>query len=210
MSRSQTRGLFDDPNRLDATRVNVDAKLLGLMHVSLVVSTTPLTDKGLVQVGEVDGTRIYRNTLDAGPGYFVSPSPDGSPPALDQIQPVATGVHADSMAPEREVFTFSAPSDGYFVVAMPYFPGWTATLDGHPAPVQQIAGVLPAIRVGPGAHQLIYTYTPRSVILGAVSSLVGLLAILVWLTIGLGRERRERIFHLLGKARPGRLRTHHS
>lgn len=209
MSRSQNRGLLDDPNNLAATRVKLDPKLLGLMHVSIVISRTALTEQGLVPVGEADGAWIYRNTFDAGPGYLVQPGPDGQPPSLDQIQRLAIGVRADSLAREREVFSFTAPSDGYFVVAMPYFPGWTATLDGHPVPLQPISGLLPAIRVGPGAHQLIYAYTPRSVALGAVSTLVGLLAILIWLAVGLGREWRERVTRLLGKARPGRLRTHY-
>ncbi len=184
---------LDDPDNLDATRVRLNAKLLGLMHVSLVLSRTPLTDEGLVQVGEADGTRIYRNTLDAGPGYLIQPGPDGRPPALEQIQRLAVGVRAESLAPEREVFTFTAPSDGYFVVAAPYFPGWTATLDGHPASLQPIAGVLPAIRVGAGLHQLIYAYAPHSVSVGAAISLIGLLAILVWLIAGVGRKHRSRL-----------------
>ncbi|HKS69231.1 MAG TPA: YfhO family protein, partial [Ktedonobacterales bacterium] len=194
---------LDDPDHLDTTRVHLNARLLGLMNVSLVLSRTPLSDKGLVQVGEADDTRIYRNTLDAGPGYVVRPGTDGRLPTLDQIQRVAVAARADTQTPGREVFAFTAPSDGYFVVAMPYFPGWTATLDGHPVSIQPIAGVLPAIRVGPGTHQVVYAYAPRSVVLGAALSLIGLLAILVWLIVGFGRVRRERTRHLLGKARLG-------
>jgi uncharacterized membrane protein YfhO len=46
------------------------------------------------------------------------------------------------------------------VIATPEFPGWTANLDGSPVPIQLLAGVMPAIKVGPGTHTLSYTYTP--------------------------------------------------
>lgn len=67
---------------------------------------------------------------------------------------------------------------------MPAFPGWTAHLDGHPTAIQQIAGVLPAIKVGPGTHTLSYTYAPSSVYFGGMLSAAGLLAALVWLIAG--------------------------
>jgi hypothetical protein len=161
-----------------------DAMLLGLMNVSVVVSRKPLTDPRLVQVGEANGTLIYKNTADAGPGYLVRPGPDGNPPSLDQIQRLDVSVRPVIQAPEQDTFTFSTSTTAYFVIATPEFPGWIADLDGHPAPVQQIAGVLPAIKVGPGTHTLSYTYTPSSVRYGAILSAVGLLAALVWLIAG--------------------------
>ncbi len=161
-----------------------DAMLLGLMNVSVVVSYRPLNDPHLVQAGEVNGTLIYKNTADAGPGYLVRPGPDGNPPSLDQIQRLDVSVRAVIQAPEQDTFTFSTSTIAYFVIATPAFPGWTADLDGHPVPVQQIAGVLPAIKVGLGTHTLSYTYTPSSVRYGAMLSAVGLLAALAWLIAG--------------------------
>jgi hypothetical protein len=43
---------------------------------------------------------------------------------------------------------------------------------------------MPAIRVGPGAHTLSYTYSPSSVRLGAMLSVIGLLAALAWFVAG--------------------------
>jgi hypothetical protein len=162
--------------------------LLGLMDVSVVVSQRPLTDPHLVQIGEANGTLIYRNTANAGPGYLVRPGPDGNPPSLDQIQRLDTRVRTVTQAPEQNIFTFSSSTEAYFVIATPAFPGWIADLDGHPAPVQQIAGVLPAIKVSPGTHTLSYTYAPSSVRLGAILSAIGLLAALAWLIAGRRRE----------------------
>jgi uncharacterized membrane protein YfhO len=93
-------------------------------------------------------------------------------------------VRAVTQTPERETYTFSTSTAGYFVIATPSFPGWTADLDGHPTPIQQFAGLLPAIKVGPGTHTLSYDYAPSSVRLGALLSVVGLLATLAWLIAG--------------------------
>lgn len=163
-----------------------DARLLGLVNVSLVVSARPLNDPHLVQIAEVDHTLIYRNTADAGPAYLVAPGTRGNPPTLAQLQALTStiGVHLVSQGPEQETFSFSTSASMYLVIASPAFPGWTANLDGHQAEIHLVDGVLPAIQVRPGAHTLKYTYTPTSVAPGATLSLLSLLAILAWLVGG--------------------------
>lgn len=161
-----------------------NAMLLGLMNVSIVVSQRPLTDPRLVLVGKADGTLIYKNTADAGPAYLVRPGPDGNPPSLDQISRLAVGVRTVTQTPEEDTFTFSTSTVAYLVIGTPAFPGWTADLDGRPTPIQQMAGVFPTIKVGPGLHTLSYTYAPSSVRIGAMLSVVGLLAALAWLIAG--------------------------
>ena len=168
----------------DSPSVEPDARLLGLMHVSVVVSRRPLTDSRLVQVGKANGTLIYKNTADAGPAYLVRPGPDGHPPLLAQIQRLDDRVRAVTQAPDQQTFTFSTRTVAYFVLATPAFPGWTANLDGHPTAIQQIAGVLPAIKVGPGTYTMSYIYAPSSVRLGTMLSVVGLLVALAWLIAG--------------------------
>ncbi len=181
----------------DSPSVQPNALLLGLMHVSVVVSRRPLTDPRLVQVGKVNNTLIYKNMADAGSGYLVRPGLGGQPPSLDQIQLLDGGVRTVTQAPEQDTFTFSTSTEAYFVIATPAFPGWVANLDGHPVPIQQIAGVLPAIKVGAGTHTLSYTYAPSSVRFGAILSLVGLLAALAWLIA-------ERRASLIASRRMGR------
>ena len=177
----------------DSPSVQPNAALLGLMNVSVVVSRRPLTDPLLVKVAEVGGTLLYKNTADAGPAYLVQPDGAGNPPSLDQFQRLAGIVHVLTIAPEQETFSFSSSADGYFVIATPQFPGWTASLDGHPAPVQLFAGVMPAIKVGAGVHTLSYTYTPTYVRPGVILSAIGLLATLAWLIAGqLPRRRGDR------------------
>lgn len=161
-----------------------DARLLGYIDVSIVVTRWPLNNPGLVKVAEVDGTLIYKNTVNAGPGFLVQPGPDGNPPSLDHMQTFDGGVRAVTLAPQQNTFTFSSSAPAYFVIATPAFPGWNAYLDGHSVPIQQIAGVLPAIKVGPGTHTVSYSYAPSSVRSGALLSVAGLLLALAWLIAG--------------------------
>ena len=180
----------------DTPSARLDARQLGLMNVSIVVSSRSLSDPHFVRVGEANGTLIYTNTADAGPGYLVEPGPDGNPPSLAQLQRVNASVRTVTLDAEQETFTFSTRSVAYFVIATPLFPGWTADLDGHAVTIQQIAGALPAIKVGPGTHTLSYTYSPSSIRNGAMFSALGLLAALIWLIVGrfwkLGKPRRSR------------------
>jgi hypothetical protein len=163
----------------DSRWVQPNAVLLGLMHVSIVVSRRPLTDRHFVRVAKVDGSLIYKNTADAGSAYLVRPRQNGHPPSLD-----TTRVHTLVQTPEQDTFTFSTRTVEYFVIATPAFPGWTAELDGHPAPILWMAGAMPAIKVGPGMHTLSYIYAPLSVHLGAMLSVVGLLVALAWFIAG--------------------------
>ncbi len=165
----------------DGPSVKPNALLLGLMDVSIVISRRPLIDPRLVLVGKVDGTLIYKNTDDAGPGYLVRAGGGGDPPSLDLMQRLDGAVRTITQAPEQDTFTFSTSTTAYFVIATPAFPGWIATLDGRPVLIQQISGLLPAIKVGAGRHTLSYTYAPSSVRLGAILSVISLLTALAWL-----------------------------
>jgi hypothetical protein len=171
-----------------------NARLLGLIHVSVVISKHPLNDHHLILIGKVDGSLIYKNTDDAGPGYLVQPGPNGNPPSLQDLQRLTVTVHTVSPDPDQTTFTFSTTTTAYFVLPMPTFPGWVATLNGQQVATQEIgAGMLPAIKVGPGTYTLRYTYAPTSLRNGALLSAIALLGILVWLIIGLRRKPSQPI-----------------
>jgi hypothetical protein len=171
-----------------------NARLLGLIHVSVVVSKHPLKDPHLVLVGKADGSLIYKNTDDAGPGYLVQPDQNGNPPSLQDLQRLNVTVYAVSPDPDQTTFTFSTTTSAYFVLPMPTFPGWVATLNGQQVATREIgAGMLPAIKVGPGTYTLSYTYAPSSLRKGALLSAIALIAILGWLIIGLRRKPDQPI-----------------
>jgi hypothetical protein len=176
----------------DSPIVQPDATLLGLMNVSVVVSRRPLSDPLLRPVAEVDGALLYTNTADAGPAYLVQPDAAGRVPTLERFRQAVGKVRTLTLTSEQEVFSVTSSAQAYLIIATPQFPGWTASLDGHPVPTRLFAGVMPAIHVGPGRHTLSYIYTPVTVRSGALLSAGGLLATLVWLIGGSCVRRRRR------------------
>jgi hypothetical protein len=169
-----------DPGYPSTQNAQPDATLLGLFDVRVVLSRTPLTDPRLVAVGQVDGVLVYRNEAAAGQAYMVAPGPGGVPPAPERLEQLPPAVAATSRDPEHQTFALTTAAAGYLVVAAPAYPGWTARLDGQPVPVQTLDGVLPAIGVGPGSHQVAYTYEPAAVWLGAALSALGIVVCLTW------------------------------
>ncbi len=170
---------------------NPNAHVLGLMHVGIVVSNTPLKDSRLQFIEFTDKLFIYRNTADAGPAYLVQPDPRGNPPTLAQIQETSSGVTPLRLSREEDRFRVTTSSPAYLVVADPYYPGWKATVDGHPVSISRIYGVLPAIKIDPGSHTVVYHYAPSSDYAGAALSGFGLLLVLAGLVLGWTRWRES-------------------
>jgi uncharacterized membrane protein YfhO len=75
------------------------------------------------------------------------------------------------------------------VLSASYDPGWTATVDGHPAPIVMVAPAVVGVDVGPGVHTVTFAY-------GGYGSYVPLfvlaLAVFVLLAIGPFLWRRVR------------------
>jgi hypothetical protein len=64
-----------------------------------------------------------------------------------------------------------------------FYPGWKATVDGRPAGIYDAYAVFRGVVVEPGSHVVEFRYRPRSVILGAGLTGLGLLLVLglcVW------------------------------
>jgi hypothetical protein len=102
--------------------------------------------------------------------------PGGTPGA-----PVAARVvshTADVVDVEAEL---SAP--GVLVLVEAFDPGWTASVDGHPASVLRANVLFRGVRLSPGRHVVRFAYRPAAATLGACSSGAGVLlaATLAWL-----------------------------
>jgi hypothetical protein len=77
----------------------------------------------------------------------------------------------------------SAPRPGLAVVLDPWFPGWSATVDGAPAPIARADYAFMAVPVPAGRHALRLEYRNAQVARGAAVALataVLLAAVLVW------------------------------
>ena len=71
-----------------------------------------------------------------------------------------------------------------------YDQGWSATVDGQPAPVLRANLNMRAIALAPGAHHIVMQYSPPGLRAGAAVTLVSLLALL-GLAFAHGRRRRS-------------------
>lgn len=74
--------------------------------------------------------------------------------------------------------TVQAQGETLVRVAVPWFPGWRATIDGHPVPVEPVDHALIGIRIPGGYHRLVLEYRQNYLALGAAISLGALLALL--------------------------------
>jgi hypothetical protein len=95
---------------------------------------------------------------------------------------------------DRVAVQLPAGASGRLVLADTYYPGWTAAVDGRPAPVQRYQGYERAVTIPPGAREVVFDYRPRWLLPGAAISVLALLAVLAlalwplpfWLRTGAG------------------------
>jgi hypothetical protein len=67
-----------------------------------------------------------------------------------------------SYRPERVVVATHSSAASVLVLSDTWFPGWTASVDGRQVPVLQVDHALRGAIVGPGDHQVRFTYRPSS------------------------------------------------
>ncbi|HET9015792.1 MAG TPA: hypothetical protein VFN57_09355, partial [Thermomicrobiaceae bacterium] len=181
-----------------------DAHLLGLVNVGVVVSRYKLTDPSLVQVGDVQGTFVYRNRAVQPRAFLVSASLGQTLTRLD-INDFTTLARSGAVAPDAAVGQSSvavgpsgelavavdARQPAFLVVGNPSYPGWQAIIDGRPAPLVKVGGVLEGVAVPAGAHIVDIVYRPVAVWLGLALCLLGLVGAAGWTAWFTRRSRRR-------------------
>jgi hypothetical protein len=83
--------------------------------------------------------------------------------------------------PERMTLEVSTAQPCILVLSELDYPGWRASLDGNPEPILNADGLLRAVAVAPGRHEVVLAYRPSSLLWGALISLITLLAAVAWL-----------------------------
>jgi hypothetical protein len=87
---------------------------------------------------------------------------------------VEGAVQLAGMAPGRYELRVDCATDALLVLAESYYPGWTAEIDGSPAPLLRANHLLQAVRIPPGRHELRFTYQSRYLRLGFALAVAGL------------------------------------
>jgi len=184
---------FPDPNTLHVPAVT--HPLFNLLNVRYVVTETPMDTARFPKVLDAEMS-IYENPRALGPAWIVTrEEPQGSVDgALDRMAKgaldlrhtalVAGGLAAlDSTSapsqvqlarfePHRMELNVSSPGRGLLVVSEPYFPGWRATVDGHPTGILRVDVLLRGVELTPGSHKVVLEYRPMSYRLGLYITLL--------------------------------------
>jgi hypothetical protein len=131
----------------DATPRAVFCPRFGMRHSQAAVlkalQANPKAIQGLplVESGEYDGPV---------PDPSASPSPD-SPVTITESRP------------NRVSLSLNASSAGLVILKDSHYPGWTARVDGRPAKVLRVNGMVRGVFLDqPGEHRVQFTYQPRS------------------------------------------------
>ena len=85
--------------------------------------------------------------------------------------------------PERIVVRATADDETLLGLTDAFYPGWTATVDGAQATIQQIDGLFRGVFLPAGEHEVVFHYRPAGFRYGALSLVVGLVVLLgiAWL-----------------------------
>lgn len=87
--------------------------------------------------------------------------------------------------PENLVLAVTSEDPCILVLSELDYPGWLATVDATPTPILLADGLLRAIAVPAGEHQVVFTFQPASIRIGMVLTLVALIiAIVAFLVAG--------------------------
>ncbi len=101
-----------------------------------------------------------------------------------------TSARLVSYSGERAVIRATATARSLVVLTDDFYPGWSATVDGHPATVQRVDYLLRGVSVGAGTHTIVFSYRPTSWTLSWIISALTALALLAAVATALVARRR--------------------
>jgi hypothetical protein len=128
---------------------------LRVMAVEWVVSASPLGPP-LVRVAGAQGVSVYRFAAALPMAYVVTKANRFVPAGSLSLGASHARVRVDTAG------------GGTLVLTQNDAPGWRVAIDGAEAPKLVAFGAFRAVSVAAGKHEIVWTYRPRSIVLGAV------------------------------------------
>jgi hypothetical protein len=84
----------------------------------------------------------------------------------------------------------TAPAEGVVVLRQQSARGWRVTVDGKPAPALVVDGIFRGVQVSKGRHEIVWTYRPQSLYIGAGLTVTTLFAMQIFAFV---KRRRTRL-----------------
>jgi hypothetical protein len=137
---------------------------LRAMAVGWVISASPIGPP-FVRVAGAEHVGVYRFGASLPMAYVVSREPG-----------VESRVVLDTSHARVSV---STAHGGMLVLTQNDAPGWSVAIDGAAAPKMLAYGTFRAVSVGPGAHEIVWTYRPRSFLFGALVTFFTIAALII-------------------------------
>jgi hypothetical protein len=169
------------------------ADLMGLDRVVLIKHSFPHAQAQGAPVG-------WRFMKNADQLAWVLERNTARPPHPGRVvaSPGVTMTHVAPSGETTEAMTVTSPRGGPVVFSRLWWPGYTATLDGRPVPVDSLKGVFVTVRLPAGTRsaRLDLSYRPPGTTFGLILATGGaaLLTSLLILEFILRRGRRVRVF----------------
>lgn len=213
-----------DPGKVDFIDwvvFDVSSRLVDIAGVNYIFSSLPVEKKGLEFLFKGRQYYVYRNTGSFGKAYFAwryevmgEKAPAGK--ALDYLEAMGDNqalINADenvpspratsrpeysidflNYSPNRVTMAVQTDSPGVLVLNDTFYPGWRAEVDAREEKIFRANMMFRGIFLGPGFHQVEFSYHPIGYLPGLVISLSTLAFILVFFTLPVFR-RDERENH---------------
>lgn len=187
-----------------------------LMNVRYVVDTRDIGDGGLAPAFEGDGLKIYQmrdpfervwpvNQVEVVTDFsatlqrLADDSFDlrrtaivSEPPEIGLASDPQAAIQIIDFSPNALHFTTESSAPQLLVVSQIFYPGWQATIDGQPAELLLVNGVLQGLTVPSGTHTIRLAFWPASFTTGLWISAAGLLICLVLLLSSQTPSRRSQ------------------
>jgi hypothetical protein len=186
----------DAPLETALKGVQPDLKLLGLLNVQYLAAAFPMEQPGLQAEIVLEGTYIYRNEQALPRAWIAHQAAplaadwlaqlEGLPSLADVVlvEAGAAALNSSLSASPANITGYSADvieiettiSDpGWLVISELWYPGWQATINNQPRPVEKVDGFLRGLYLEqPGSYQISLEYHPQSVIWGSwISGVTG-------------------------------------
>lgn len=157
-------------SKAPAPGVRAVAEFPGLAGVRLFEDTEALPRALVVQAARIEPDverqieALFDSSVDPRHEVVLGEQPDATGRTGDPGPPSAVVVLD---AAEQVAIRATAPeSGGYLVLADSFDPNWSVVVDGEPARMVRAYGLLRAVRLTPGKHEVLFTYEARALRVG--------------------------------------------
>ena len=103
----------------------------------------------------------------------------------------AAGSSTTSFSDGRASISFNAARSETVLVSIPYERGWSATVNGHPAEIEELAGGVLGVEVDSGENTIELHYTPYGLYPSLAVSIASLAIFCAWRALSKRRNRTE-------------------